>query len=406
MYYYICIAAAALSTATSSSTTCDDINNCRTVSSIVYNCLSTMLLCTWVALHLNVPIDPWEADWKILMTRISWMLLALVAPEVVLFRAFRQWVGGCGQMELKLKADPTCDWTETHAMLARMGGLQLVSKDGSKHLKYNLSNVPSDVDMPRKEEVQDRGKSDNIAKTIAIIQTLWFAIQAAHRVSQGLVVTELELTTLGHVLLNVFTYWCWWNKPLGVRFPIDVYPKSPENQPERPSSAGGDENNDQHDDPESHKKVTQPRLAMRVKIGAYLYRHGADGVADMAWDRVPFLVLVCFFVGFSILGSMFGAVHCLAWNSTFPSEIEHIMWRVSALVVTAIPILTIVVSAVVDHVEGVLQAFLGYGLLLVMPFFYGVARICLFVLALMALRHLPYTAYEMPSWTSFIPHIG
>ena len=42
---------------TSSSTvTCDDIHHCRTIPGIILSCASTLFLCTWVALHPDVPV--------------------------------------------------------------------------------------------------------------------------------------------------------------------------------------------------------------------------------------------------------------------------------------------------------------------------------------------------------------
>ncbi|EEB99929.1 hypothetical protein MPER_00261, partial [Moniliophthora perniciosa FA553] len=35
----------------------------------------------------------------------------------------------------------------------------------------------------------------------------------------GFAVTELEIVTIGYALLNFGTYFLWWNKPLGVRYP-------------------------------------------------------------------------------------------------------------------------------------------------------------------------------------------
>jgi hypothetical protein len=37
---------------------------------------------------------------------------------------------------------------------------------------------------------------------------------------------------------------------------------------------------------------------------------------------------------------------------------------------------------------------------------YCFGRVCLLALALAALRALPEGAYEIPSWTVYIPHIG
>ena len=85
---------------TSSSTIiCDNIHHCRTIPGIVLSCASTVFLCTWVALHPDVSKYPYEAWWKIfsfdddrfLEKRIQLMLVALLAPEVILTIAFVEW---------------------------------------------------------------------------------------------------------------------------------------------------------------------------------------------------------------------------------------------------------------------------------------------------------------------------
>jgi hypothetical protein len=91
-----------LSFATSSSTTCNDIHDCRTVPSIIFNCASTIFFCTWIALHLDVPENPWEAWWKSPLRRIGWMIIALLAPEVVLLAAFGDWADSSDDLMRKV----------------------------------------------------------------------------------------------------------------------------------------------------------------------------------------------------------------------------------------------------------------------------------------------------------------
>src|SRR5258708_5066761 len=107
-----------------------------------------------------------------------------------------------------------------------MGGFQIVHEDGtSDRLDMNSSIPSSHLHMLKipVEEIEDKSKGDFLAKMVAIVQTLWFALQILNRAIQGLTVTELELTTLAHTVLNIFVYWCWWNKPVNVRFPFKVY---------------------------------------------------------------------------------------------------------------------------------------------------------------------------------------
>ncbi|KAK7030815.1 hypothetical protein VNI00_013923 [Paramarasmius palmivorus] len=54
-------------------------------------------------------------------------------------------------------------------------------------------------------EIKDRGHADFIAKSLAVTQTTWFALQVVARIIQGLAITELEIVTLGFVILNFGT---------------------------------------------------------------------------------------------------------------------------------------------------------------------------------------------------------
>src|SRR5215510_6690881 len=68
---------------------CDDLRECRTLLSIVWSCLFTILLCTWVSLHPNIP-GPEEKWSKVMQRRVGLMVLALLAPEAIFACAMRQ----------------------------------------------------------------------------------------------------------------------------------------------------------------------------------------------------------------------------------------------------------------------------------------------------------------------------
>jgi len=365
-----------------------------------------LFLCTWAALHPNVPNNSWEPRWRHLLKRIFWMATALLAPELVLVKAGKQWITSCNDLKEKLERDPTCRWTETHAMLARMGGIRVVNADGTKgpRTKCSLCELPDDIEMPTKEEIQDRSKKDYVAKAITIIQTMWFAIQAAHRVSQGLIVTELEVTTLAHVVLNILIYWCWWNKPLNIRFPIDVYPRRKEGKDGAPSENKGGEKsqvNTEIRDTEAAQITTTRSLPVRIRVGAHFHRYSWYPITHPLLETVTTAVIL------SVIGAIFGAIHFLAWNSTFPTPHELYLWHMSAIIVTAAPCTIVSVVLVARLVDPEDNANTTWGMFM---FFsvaaYCFARICLLTLALIALRTLPYRAYEVPSWSGYVPNIG
>ena len=61
----------------------------RTRFDIIWTCASTLFICTWVAIHPNVPRD--EGPIRSLGRRIKLMLWTLLVPELILIWAYRQW---------------------------------------------------------------------------------------------------------------------------------------------------------------------------------------------------------------------------------------------------------------------------------------------------------------------------
>jgi hypothetical protein len=92
-----------------------DQDSRRTIWSIVWSCLTTIFLCTWVALHPNVAFRPekpnarWSERWIWDPLRHFWsyqlplFICALLVPEYILAWSVRQFViagrirkkGGC-----------------------------------------------------------------------------------------------------------------------------------------------------------------------------------------------------------------------------------------------------------------------------------------------------------------------
>ena len=118
------------------------------------------------------------------------------------------------------------------------------------------------------------------------------------------------------------------------------------------------------------------------------------------------------FVSSAVAGALFGAIHCLAWHFVFPTHVEHLIWRVSSLIVVG-SCLSIVLgiglrtyqsyydSGISEECFTNLAALLGVCLFL----FYPISRICLLVLAFTSLRNLPPSAYDTIRWVDLVPHI-
>lgn len=77
----------------------------RSVWDIVWSCLATTFAVTWVSVHPNVPFLE-EGNWSLRKRRIFLMCLALLAPEVMIMWAFKQWRGAVMIREAINKAQP------------------------------------------------------------------------------------------------------------------------------------------------------------------------------------------------------------------------------------------------------------------------------------------------------------
>ena len=108
----------------------------------------------------------------------------------------------------------------------------------------------------------------------------------------------------------------------------------------------------------------------------------------------------------SIVGVVFGGIHCAGWSFHFPSSDEAMLWRVSSAVLTGIAFLfPLLVYIIMENMnsrrwENFVIAFLSIILLA-----YVVSRLLLLVEAFISLRFLTPGMLALVKWTSFIPHI-
>ena len=248
--------------------------------------------------------------------------------------------------------------------------------------------------VPTKAEIEDKGKSDWLAKSLVLLQTSWFMMQCVARTKEHLPITHLEIVTLAYAAMNFVIYIFWWNKPLSVNRPVRVFRKS------EPSAT-------QHQDESTvtqHSRawgLTQEKIGGGLKAIFDFIAGFQDFSVDLSCeDRVPrfwaesMSMSVAGDADYIVLGVgvCFGAIHCISWSFSFPTHTELLMWRASCVAITAVPIYISL---------GYCWAFfLLSGVLL-----YILARAVTLVLAFTSLRDLPPGAYETVHWTTFIPHV-
>ena len=263
--------------------------------------------------------------------------------------------------------------------------------------------------IPTKSEIKDRGKSDWLAKSLVLLQTSWFVMQCIARTIEHLPVTHLEIVTLAYAAMNFVIYIFWWNKPLNVNQPVRIFKKSRSRETQPPV-------NELIPEIRSIRKLTWKAVGKDLETISTLIVGGQiDEDIDLRHeDRVPRFwsdttnddVITAHIIMLGV-GVCFGAIHCIAWHFSFPTHTELLIWRISSVAITALPIyipLVFVfggllgVSIDTKNVY-VTVVYLSAGLL------YILARAVTLILAFTSLRDLPPGAYETVHWTTFIPHV-
>ena len=418
---------------------CTDLTHCRTIWSIVWSCLVTIFSCTWVAVHPNIPCpkkrkaNSWmeRCIWNPLLSfaehRLPLFVCALLAPEYVLAWAIRQFliarkIADKGEFSVKffsisiILKNSTLEqqWSTTHGFFIIMGGFHLfkrssekqsdaqsISQEGDEPLHPLLaSDLKLDLvysfTMPTEAEIQDKGKSDWLAKSLVLLQTSWFVTQCIARAIEHLPVTHLEIVTLAYAAMNFVIYIFWWSKPLNVNRPVRVFQKSEprETQPEVRRT----------------RELTWKAISNGLQTISMFIIGVQDEDVDMSHeDRVPRFWAnstgeeqgIADFIMLAV-GVCFGAMHCIAWGFSFPTYAELLMWRISSVAITAVPVyipFMCVLSLKMDNLNFAIISILPPGIL------YILARAVTLVLAYSSLRDLPLGAYETVHWTTFIPHV-
>jgi hypothetical protein len=117
-------------------------------------------------------------------------------------------------------------------------------------------------------------------------------------------------------------------------------------------------------------------------------------------------------IGLVIGGMIFGALHCVAWGFKFPSHVDNLLWKISAVICTAGPsiwnVSPIVFLAITDaDTKREIVLWFQFSFCIFMSCVvvaYIFARVCLLVLVFRTLFYLPPEAF-LSTWSSQVPHV-
>lgn len=128
----------------------------------------------------------------------------------------------------------------------------------------------------------------------------------------------------------------------------------------------------------------------------------------------------------ALSGAIFGGIHCLAWNFTFPSDVEQILWRASSSVISGICV-CVAVAALLNNLQAFRLSLLvkpkglsDHSILnprvsgvsyiegvvcMIFAFCFLLSRLSLLTLSVAQFRDLPASAYHAVEWLKIFPHI-
>jgi succinate dehydrogenase/fumarate reductase cytochrome b subunit len=337
--------------------------NCgRGTIGLLWSCLATVLLCTFSALHLNVPetgLSKAERFGRI----IAFTIIGVLVPEYNLMAALEEFVTVRRLMAIASNRGKGLTAAQAHLIL--MEGLQVRTasleneKESEKKILITSSNFMTAIEisevnrlLPTKEDIKDRSKADFLGRFVTIVQILWFLVQVIARHVQGETVSLLEVSTLAYISLALISYGIYWRKPQGMSAPIRVY--------------------------------VNPSVDLNQIQDEY---HNLDVSGLMG------------FLYWAVSFAAFAGVHLLAWDYAFPSETEKWLWRVASL-------LMFVFACILAWV-GVASSDIS-----VNPLFWGslilfvVTRLCLIVQSFLVIRSSPKSVYSTVNWPSYFPAVG
>jgi hypothetical protein len=289
--------------------------------------------------------------------------------------------------------------TRTHGFFMIMGGFHSFTGSAKGEASYEPKHpirwddvIPllenETIDLPTEREIQDKSTSDWLAKTVVLIQTIWFITQCIARRIEHLPTTELEIVALAYTTINFGIFLAWLDKPQNVECPIRVFHQPPKlnhkNNPRWFSKVmlvimGG-----QDDWVNLHEETKVP-----------LFYSGGPTTEELGYADSMTLAA----------GVVFGAIHCIAWSFEFATPVQAWLWRSSAIVITAIPVLLLsLLGFLFLKSNRLIAEFLTFSSP-PLSLLYITARLITVVLAFINLTSLPPGAYETVHWTTLLPHV-
>lgn len=236
--------------------------------------------------------------------------------------------------------------------------------------------------------LRDKDKGDSLVVILALLQILWLALQLLFRELNGLTSTQLELVTLSYAACGIVTYALNFKMPRDINVPIYL----------RAARYGTSEEISAIS--QLHPEGVFNLVEARASSFSFLWlsdpriRFPSATISRKSW--------LSFYVGSTFGAILLGGLHTLAWNSTFPTNIEQYLWHMASLLTVAIPVsvvITVVLTAYFNITDPRVPLFIFF-----LPTYILVRLFCI-VEAIRSLGFQPPSAF-ISTWATGIPHLG
>ena len=233
-------------------------------------------------------------------------------------------------------------------------------------------------------EIEDKSKSDILVRLLAILQVSWLAVELIARRVENVAFAPLELSTLAFSVCAFILYIVEWSKPkdVGVPFYIDTDVTVTSEAFESISLAAS-------------VVFLQTRYYYMSMSTAHPLMEGRYEVKHR--DRFTLLATI-------VTTLLFGGIHLFAWDVDFPTKVESLLWKISALTATIAPTFCASLALrenIQDGTTGTTM-FPQVCMIALGPIFL-LARLYLIVESVRSLFFLPPEAF-VATWASNIPH--
>ena len=391
--------------------------NQRGTIDIIWTCASTLLVAVWVMMHLNLPSRN-ESLLKVSLRKAKWLVLALLAPELVMLFASGQWASAKRSVS-DMKTSGVREWTMVHAFYADSGGFVLQTTDSpgfpvtAKQMHWLVAGDHLKMPEITKEEIWDKSKADFFAKAVACLQVGWFVVQIIVRAAAGLPMTLLELSTLALLTCSGATFFFWFFKPLDVSTPTVL--KIEKSLADILSKEAATTTQSWKDTP---LDFIEPLAYTSGQLPfSKLWTISERPLPRIPNDRDSWLHDLRTVIVVAIPTAAFGSFHLIGWNFAFPTRIEQQLWRWSCLgggIVLGIGCTAEAASIIWNGYSTTgLTNLGGYKLkwptnimFFVPGFLYVTGRLIVIVEVVITLRALPAGCFQTPDWTQVFPHVG